>query len=121
MSSSSSSPPKPPTPSSGSTGYFLATPNLPNPLTDDPILPHILSHYIPQPPHNQADQQSTQEIHADITAFSHTLNTPQIYAWLASAEAHPPTFTTHSTLGHPRSQLTTSEGWRHLSAYETGF
>lgn len=53
----------------------------------------------------------------DLSSFGSAVLTTQIYAWIANAETELPKFTSHSTFGHPRSQLTTSEGWRNLYAF----
>ena len=41
---------------------------------------------------------------------------PQTFSWIADAERHPPTVSTHTTFGVPESVLHTSEGWRSLQA-----
>lgn len=53
----------------------------------------------------------------DLASFGSAVLTTQIYAWIDNAETELPKFASHSTFGHPRSQLTTSEGWRNLYAF----
>ncbi|KAF2666257.1 acyl-CoA dehydrogenase/oxidase C-terminal [Microthyrium microscopicum] len=98
----------PPNPSSGTTGFFQTPPTLPNQYNEDITLRRIATLYL-SPTHLPS-------ISADLTSFASYILTPAVLSHTHNAETHPPTLSTHSTFGHPRSVLTTSEGWRALSA-----
>ncbi|KXL46314.1 hypothetical protein M433DRAFT_67568 [Acidomyces richmondensis BFW] len=95
-------------PSSGTAGFFQPPPQLRNQFEDDFILRNIFDFYIPH------DSPAYKSISNELQSFGHAVIQPHIFQLIADAEKHPPTVSTHSTFGVPRTVLHTSHGWQEL-------
>ena len=97
------------TPSSGTAGFFQQPPKLPNQFEEDPLLRRILSLYVP------ASSPTYANIQADISPFATQILSHETFALVDDAERNPPSISTHTTFGAPRTTLRTSWGWKALS------
>ncbi|KAF1813383.1 acyl-CoA dehydrogenase/oxidase C-terminal [Eremomyces bilateralis CBS 781.70] len=95
-----------PRPSSGTEGFFQTAPKLGNQLTEDFFLNRIYNLYIPKPIQTA--------IEPDLSAFGAYVVSPDVFSLVADAERNPPTVSTHSLFGVPRTTLDTSRGWQEL-------
>jgi len=98
------------TPSSGTTGFFQQPPKLPNQFDEDLLLRRILSLYVP------ASSPTYETIQSDLTPFATQILSAETFAQVDDAERNPPSVSTHTTFGAPRTTLRTSWGWKALSA-----
>lgn len=98
-----------PKPSSATEGFFQARPKLENQFHEDAAFRGVIDFFLPT---NIKDA-----IAEDLTRLGATVLSPKVLAWLANAEAHPPTLHSRDTFGSPRNELITSEGWRRLQAF----
>ncbi|KAF2404307.1 acyl-CoA dehydrogenase/oxidase C-terminal [Trichodelitschia bisporula] len=95
-------------PSSGTEGFFQTPPKLENQLHEDRFLRRIFEFYIPK-----AEQPA---LYSTLAPFAASILTPEIFAYVSNAEAHPPTLATHTTFGAPTQTLRTPPGWQILQS-----
>ncbi|KIV99653.1 uncharacterized protein PV09_08710 [Verruconis gallopava] len=95
-------------PSSGTTGFFQQAPSLEHPFQDDYVLRRIFDLHLPA--------SIRREISSDLDAFGSLVVSPYVYSLVADAERNPPSISTHTTFGVPKSELHTGRGWRELQA-----
>lgn len=93
-------------PSSSTAGFFQPTPQLNNLYTTDPVLPRALSLFLPA--------SLLRQTHGSLVSLADAVVTPEIQAYMLSAENTPPYVQQFSTFGRRVDKLITSEGWRGL-------
>ncbi|KAI6909548.1 hypothetical protein KC318_g4271 [Hortaea werneckii] len=91
-------------PSSGSSGFFQQPPLINNQYEDDAIFRAIL----------HCHSQSPMQIATELSDWGQRVVQPDIFELIDEAEKHPPTVSTHTTFGRPRTNLHTSHGWQEL-------
>jgi len=113
-------------PSSGTTGFFQSPPQLRNQFEDDFVLRNVFecmrlalfedTHYHTNaiPVYIPHDTPACISISSELHSFGQTVVQPHIFQLIADAERHPPTVSTHTTFGVPRTVLHTSHGWQEL-------
>ncbi|GAB1744026.1 hypothetical protein NU219Hw_g1064t1 [Hortaea werneckii] len=91
-------------PSSGSSGFFQQPPHIENQYEDDAVFRTI----------QQCHSQTLPNIAAELSDWGRRVVQPDIFELIDEAEKHPPTVSTHTTFGRPRTNLHTSHGWQEL-------
>ncbi|KAI6841184.1 hypothetical protein KC340_g8958 [Hortaea werneckii] len=91
-------------PSSGSSGFFQQPPHINNQYEDDAVFRTIL----------HCHSQSPLQLATELSDWGQRVVQPDIFELIDEAEKHPPTVSTHTTFGRPRTSLHTSHGWQEL-------
>ncbi|KAI7485066.1 hypothetical protein KC351_g4093 [Hortaea werneckii] len=94
-------------PSSGSSGFFQQPPHVKNQYEDDAFFRTVLDC------HSQSPLQAATE----LSDWGQRVVQPDIFELIDEAEKHPPTVSTHTTFGRPRTSLHTSHGWQELQRF----
>ncbi|KAI6856401.1 hypothetical protein KC338_g8446 [Hortaea werneckii] len=91
-------------PSSGSSGFFQEPPYIKNQYEDDAVFRTIVD----------CHSQSQLKTATELSDWGQRVVQPDIFELIDEAEKHPPTVSTHTTFGRPRTNLHTSHGWQEL-------
>jgi len=91
-------------PSSGSSGFFQQPPHIKNQYEDDAVFRTVLD----------CHSNSLLRTSNELADWGQRVVQPDIFELIDEAEKHPPTVSTHTTFGKPRTNLHISYGWKEL-------
>jgi hypothetical protein len=95
--------------SSAYTGFFQPRPSLPNPFTQDPLLPRILRRNLPSP--------LLKSITPTFKTLASEAISPQILSYLDDTNQNLPYVIHWDGWGNRKDDLKTPEGWRKLKHF----
>lgn len=95
-----------PAPSSASSGFFQAKPQVLSQLDEDETFRRAVSFFLPA--------QIQQQTQSELSELGRHVLSPEVLTWIVNAEENPPYLRHQDTFGRPQVKLITSEGWRNL-------